>query len=109
MSEQFSDGICEDWSSVMPVTPEVIKICLEVRPMIEKKVGTNFKMYFPVVYCSQVVLGMNYMVKVLVDLCGDGVCVDAKIFRDLPCHGGELTVTKVQYPKPFYDVLEIFS
>ncbi|KAL1273641.1 hypothetical protein QQF64_026455 [Cirrhinus molitorella] len=74
--------------------------------MIEKKVGTDFEIYFPTVYSSQVVTGFNYMVKVLVDVCGDGVCVHAKIFQDLPCRGGELTVTKVQYPKHFYDVLE---
>ncbi|KAK2910884.1 hypothetical protein Q8A67_003017 [Cirrhinus molitorella] len=106
MSEQFSDGICGGWSPVRQVTLEEKQIFDEVRPMIEKKVGTNFEMYFPTVYSSQVVSGLNYMVKVLVDLCGDGVCVDAKIFQDLPCRGGELTVTEVQYPTPFYDVLE---
>ncbi|KAK2910885.1 hypothetical protein Q8A67_003018 [Cirrhinus molitorella] len=94
------------WSPVEQVTLKEKQIFLEVRPMIEKKVGTDFKMYFPVVYSSQVVSGTNYMVKVLVDVCGDGLCVHAKIFQDLPCRGEQLTVTEVQYPKLFYDVLE---
>uniref|UniRef100_A0A8C2AAQ1 Cystatin domain-containing protein n=1 Tax=Cyprinus carpio TaxID=7962 RepID=A0A8C2AAQ1_CYPCA len=93
------------WSPVKPVTLEVIKICLEVRPKIEEMVGTDFQIFIPVVYSSQVVEGMNYMVKVLVDVDGDGVCVHALIFQALPCYGGELSVTKIQYPKPFNDPL----
>uniref|UniRef100_A0A8C1PMW5 Cystatin domain-containing protein n=1 Tax=Cyprinus carpio TaxID=7962 RepID=A0A8C1PMW5_CYPCA len=89
------------WIPVKPVTLEVIKICLEVRPKIEEMVGTVFKIFIPVVYSSQVVEGMNYIVKVLVDVDGDGVCVHALIFQALPCYGGELSVTKIQYPKPF--------
>uniref|UniRef100_A0A672RK93 Cystatin-A-like n=1 Tax=Sinocyclocheilus grahami TaxID=75366 RepID=A0A672RK93_SINGR len=91
------------WSPVKPVTLEVIKICLEVRPEIEKMVGTNFKIYIPVVYSSQVVAGINYKFKV--NEYGDGVCVHALIFQALPCYGGELSVTEIQHPKPFDDPL----
>uniref|UniRef100_A0A8C2FBR4 Cystatin domain-containing protein n=1 Tax=Cyprinus carpio TaxID=7962 RepID=A0A8C2FBR4_CYPCA len=68
-------------------------------------VGTDFQIFIPVVYSSQVVEGMNYMVKVLVDVDGDGVCVHALIFQALPCYGGELSLTKIQYPKTFNDPL----
>ncbi|KAF4113888.1 cystatin-A-like [Onychostoma macrolepis] len=92
------------WSEVKPVTLEVIKICLEVRPIVEKTVETDFtETYIPVVYRSQIVNGENYLVKVLVD--EDGVCVHLNIYQTLPCDGGELSVTGIQYPKPFDDLL----
>ncbi|KAL1273648.1 hypothetical protein QQF64_026462 [Cirrhinus molitorella] len=100
--------ICGGWSPMEQVTLEK-QIFLEVRPMIEKEVGTDLRFYFPIVYSSQLVSGTNCMVKVLVDVCGDGECVHAKIFWDLPCCGGKLTVTEVQYPKCFYDMLEPFE
>ncbi len=41
-----------------------VSLFIQVRPKIEKMVGTNFKIYIPVVYRSQVVEGENYLVKV---------------------------------------------
>ncbi|KTG40964.1 hypothetical protein cypCar_00042702 [Cyprinus carpio] len=97
-------GVCGvvAWTKVKPVTLEVIKICIEVRPQIEKMKEDNWKIYIPVVY-SQIVKGMNYVVKVLVDEHGDGVCVHAMI--KLPCNGGELSVTGIQFHKKFDDPL----
>ncbi|XP_016315250.1 cystatin-B-like [Sinocyclocheilus anshuiensis] len=93
------------WIPLELVTQEVKKMCLEVRPKIEKMVGTNFKIYIPLVYSSQVVAGINYKFKVLVDVDGDGVCVHALIFQALPCYGGERSVTEIQYPKSIDDPL----
>ncbi|KAK2910880.1 hypothetical protein Q8A67_003013 [Cirrhinus molitorella] len=107
MSEQFSDGICGGWSPVMPVTLEVIKICLEVRHSIEERVEnkTDSKIFIPLVYSSQTVAGKNYLVKVLLDGKEDGLCVHAKIYQALPCHEGKLSVTGTHFPKTFYDPL----
>ncbi|XP_026096395.1 cystatin-A-like [Carassius auratus] len=93
------------WSDIKLFNPEVKRICFEVRPEIEKKIGTDFKIFIPVVYSSQLVAGKNYMFKVLVNVDGDGVCVHALIFQALPCDGGELIVTEIQYPKSVDDPL----
>ncbi len=37
---------------------------IQVRTAVEEKYGICFKMYFPVVYRSQIVAGKNYLVKV---------------------------------------------
>lgn len=41
-----------------------VSLFIQVRPKIEEMVGTDFQIFIPVVYSSQVVEGMNYMVKV---------------------------------------------
>ncbi|XP_050966102.1 stefin-C-like [Labeo rohita] len=90
----MTDAKLGEWSPVQQITQEEKKIFFEVKPMIEKMAKREFKIYFPTVYSSQVVAGMNYMVKVLVDVCGDGMCVHAWIFQQL---GGELSVKDIQY------------
>ncbi|XP_059405020.1 cystatin-A-like [Carassius carassius] len=97
--------MCGGWSDIKLFDPEVKKICLEVRPMIEKMVGTDFKIFIPLVWSSQVVAGTNYMFKVLVDVDGDGVCVHALIFQPLPCSEKELSVMKIQCHKSIDDPL----
>ncbi|XP_026096197.1 cystatin-A-like isoform X1 [Carassius auratus] len=93
------------WSHIKLFDPEVKKICLELRPEMEKKIGTDFKIFIPVVYSYQVVAGTNYMFKVLVDADGDGECVHALIFQALPCYGGELIVKEIQCHKSVDDPL----
>nr|ALS87697.1 stefin [Ctenopharyngodon idella] len=90
------------FTSVRPVTPEVTNICLKVKSDIEEKAGTNFEVYTPLSFASQVVQGTNYRVKVNV---GGDACVHAMIFEALPVYGGKLTVTRVQYPKSLCDPL----
>ncbi|XP_067264257.1 cystatin-A-like [Chanodichthys erythropterus] len=84
------------WTSEEVITPEVKKICLEVKSDIEKKAGATFETYIPLSFGTQIVSGKNHLVKVYV---GVNQCVHAMITQALPCNGGELTVTGVQYPK----------
>ncbi|XP_026096198.1 cystatin-A-like isoform X2 [Carassius auratus] len=93
------------WSHIKLFDPEVKKICLELRPEMEKKIGTDFKIFIPVVYSYQVVAGTNYMFKVLVNADGDGVCFHALIFQPLPCTGNKPNMTEFQYPKSVDDPL----
>ncbi|XP_050958112.1 cystatin-B isoform X2 [Labeo rohita] len=67
------------WSTVNPVTLEVIKICFEI------------------------VNGTNYVVKVLLSL--DGLCVHMKIYQSLDCDGAKLSLIEIQFPKTFDDPL----
>ncbi|XP_067263584.1 lipocalin-like isoform X2 [Chanodichthys erythropterus] len=94
--------IAGGWSPVTPVTPEVMNICLKVKSDIEANSGTNFAVYIPLSFASQIVAGVNYVVKVKV---GEDKCVHAMIFQELPCYGGDVTVNRVQYPKSLNDPL----
>ncbi|KAK9975333.1 hypothetical protein ABG768_023385, partial [Culter alburnus] len=87
------------------VTPEVEKICLEVKSDIEEKAGANFEVYIPLSFASHIV-GTKYVVKVYV---GVDKCVHAMIYQALPCDGGELIVYGVQYPKTASDPLIPFG
>ncbi|XP_051748738.1 cystatin-B-like isoform X1 [Ctenopharyngodon idella] len=88
--------ICGGFTPEEPVTPEEEKICREVKSDIEEKAGTNFDVYIPLSFASQIAEGTNYLAKVYV---GVDKCVHVMIFQALPCNGGELTVTGVQHPK----------
>ncbi|XDV21697.1 hypothetical protein PO909_026733 [Leuciscus waleckii] len=99
------------WSTVKPVTEEVKEICIKEKSEIEKKAAINFKDYIPLLYKSQTVAGTNYLVKL--DVCQENgtledKCVHVMIHQALPCNGGKLTVTGVQYPKTIIDPLVPF-
>ncbi|XP_067264530.1 cystatin-A-like [Chanodichthys erythropterus] len=93
------------WSPVEPVTPEVEKICLEVKSHIEERIRNNSGVYTPISFAHQVVEGINYVVKVQV---GVDLCVHAMIFAALPCHGGKRTVTGIHFPQKLSDLLKPF-
>ncbi|XP_039517548.1 cystatin-B-like [Pimephales promelas] len=90
---------CGGWSKVEPVTDEVENICIEAG----KQAGVHFDVFIPKIYQYQIVAGKNYLVKVKVS--EDNKYLHVKIFQDLPCNGGKLTVTGVQYPKLYSDSL----
>ncbi|KAI2646553.1 Cystatin-B [Labeo rohita] len=93
------------WSTVNPVTLEVIKICFEVKQLIQKRVEkeNDLMIYNPLLYASQIVNGTNYVVKVLLSL--DGLCVHMKIYQSLDCDGAKLSLIEIQFPKTFDDPL----
>ncbi|XP_056092058.1 stefin-C-like [Rhinichthys klamathensis goyatoka] len=90
------------WRTEAPVTEEMKKICITVKPDIETAVGTNFPVYSPLSFRLQVVAGINYLVKVCV---GEDVCVHAMIFQDFQ---RKLNVTGVQFPESNSEPLEPF-
>ncbi|KAK7172530.1 hypothetical protein R3I93_002596 [Phoxinus phoxinus] len=99
------------FTKVRLVTKEVKDICIKVKSQMEKKTGFRFKDFIPILYKSQVVAGINYLVKVVVSQ-EDGVeedkCVHVLIFQALDCNGGKLSVTRVQTHKTIMDPLNSF-
>ncbi|XP_043086597.1 cystatin-B-like [Puntigrus tetrazona] len=99
----MSNTKLEGWSEVKLLTQAEKKICLELRPKIEKQRNTTFLMYIPVVSRTQTVNGKNYMFKVLVGVEKDDcVCVHAEA---LPCDGGGVRLVADDYPKNIEDPL----
>jgi cystatin-A/B len=67
------------------ITDEVRSLCNDVKTNIESNLNKTFTTFEPVSYKSQVVAGTNYLVKIKVD---DGDYLHVKIFKALPCYGG---------------------
>ena len=61
---------------------EVKALALEMKPKVEKALGTTFGTFEAVKYVTQVVAGTNYKIKVKV---GDEQYVHIKVFVPLPC------------------------
>uniref|UniRef100_A0A8C9X845 Cystatin-B n=1 Tax=Sander lucioperca TaxID=283035 RepID=A0A8C9X845_SANLU len=74
-------------------TEETQDLCDQVKPQVEKKTGKNYKDYKAIIYRNQVVAGTNFLIKVHV---GGEDYIHLIIFRDLPCNGGKVSLTKVK-------------
>uniref|UniRef100_A0A8C2HBF3 Uncharacterized protein n=1 Tax=Cyprinus carpio TaxID=7962 RepID=A0A8C2HBF3_CYPCA len=93
-----STAVMSDWSPVKPVTPEVKRMCLEMKTQVEESAGVNFAVYIPVDFISTNECGINYT---YVDVGGE-TCVHVKIFQ---AAGGERNVQDNRYPKSNSDPL----
>ncbi|XP_069058827.1 cystatin-A1-like isoform X2 [Pleurodeles waltl] len=69
------------FSEKKDATPDIQEYCEKVKPELENKMGTNFGTFKAESYISQVVAGLNCIVKVNI---GGGSCVHIKIFVPLP-------------------------
>eukprot|EP00668_Euglena_longa_P039035 GGOE01050203.1.p3 GENE.GGOE01050203.1~~GGOE01050203.1.p3 ORF type:complete len:118 (+),score=26.16 GGOE01050203.1:180-533(+) len=96
--------------AAMEITDEVRDLCLALRDAAEKKAqaaGWNglFVTFEPISFATQVVAGTNYLVKVAIS---EGKYAHIRIFRPLPCNGGEPEVHGVQVDKKLEDPLHHF-
>ncbi|KAG1931583.1 leukocyte cysteine proteinase inhibitor 1-like [Pimephales promelas] len=98
-TETTGESVAGEWSPLI-VTEDVEKILYEVKPDIEKAVGTHFHVFIPISHRFQIEEGINYVVMVYT---GGNTCVYAMISQAFPWHGGELSVPEVLYPEPCID------
>ena len=77
-----------------PLDPEINSLVLSQKSQIEAKLGAHFNIFVPISYQAQAVAGMNYNVKIAVD---NGRSIFVTIFEDLPCNGGEVSITEANF------------
>eukprot|EP00116_Pleurobrachia_bachei_P015064 sb/3475326/ len=97
---------CGGSSEVKPADAEVKEICQKIKGAAETHAAKKFECFEAVEYCSQMVAGTNYFVKVKVDN-GDSH-VHVRVFKSLPHAGAELSVHSMQQEKTSACPLEYF-
>ncbi|XP_043930637.1 cystatin-B-like [Protopterus annectens] len=104
MGDFMPGRICGGTSEVKPATPEIQSLCDQIRAAAEEKAGRKFSDFKAVFFRSQCVQGANYFVKV-----ADGdECVHVRIYKKLPCYGGEISLDGIQTSKTHEDPLVYF-
>ncbi|KAF5903618.1 cystatin-B-like [Clarias magur] len=96
---------CGGLSELAEANAEVQQICDEMKVHAEQKAGTTFEIFAAKSYKTQVVAGRNYFIKVHV---GDEECIHLRVYKKLPCYGGDLELSDLQYPKAHQDSIEYF-
>ncbi|XP_034036544.1 cystatin-B-like [Thalassophryne amazonica] len=84
------------YSEVKDANEDIQKLCDQVKTQVEGKTGKNYKVYEAKQYKSQVVSGTNYIIKVHV---GHGKYIHLEIYKQLPCYGGKVELSKVHVGK----------
>ncbi|XP_047424288.1 cystatin-B-like [Mugil cephalus] len=96
---------CGGTSQAKPADENVQKICDSVKQHAEQKAGKTFEVFTAKTFKTQVVAGTNYFVKVHV---GGDDHVHLRVYKKLPCDGGDLELTSIQHSKSEHDPLEYF-
>ncbi|KAG8009473.1 Stefin-C [Nibea albiflora] len=81
------------WSETQDATEKIQRVCDEVKCQVEEKTNKKYGVYKAIKYRSQVVSGMNYLIKVHVG-CDDYLHI--RVFQSLPCYGGKSVVNCVE-------------
>uniref|UniRef100_A0A9J8D7T6 Cystatin-B n=1 Tax=Cyprinus carpio carpio TaxID=630221 RepID=A0A9J8D7T6_CYPCA len=92
-------------SAVMQATPEVQKICDEIKHHAETKAGKKFAVFVAKSFTTQVVAGTNYFIKVNV---GGDEFVHLRVHKSLPHTGQKLHLESIQTLKTQQDLIEYF-
>ncbi|XP_066555183.1 cystatin 14a, tandem duplicate 2 [Amia ocellicauda] len=97
--------LCGGTGETKPATPEVQKICDEVKLQVEEKAGKTFEVFNAKQYKSQVVAGTNFFIKVHT---GGDDFVHVRVHQALPHENQKLTVHSLQSSKTKEDDIVYF-
>ena len=94
--------MCGGFTNSRPADDNVKAIALEMKPKVEKALGTTYTQFEAVSFTTQVVAGTNYKIKVKV---GDENYVHIKVFVPLPCNSTEKKLMSQEAGKTLNDAL----
>ncbi|KAK0146958.1 Cystatin-B [Merluccius polli] len=99
------DNIIGGLSDAMMADDETRNICKTVKQAIQLKTARNYVNFDAITYRSQLVAGTNYFIKVNV---GGSDYIHLRVWKKLPCNGGENILDGVQEGKTLVDPIEYF-
>lgn len=88
------------YTNEQAATEEIQQLCSQVHDKLEEKAGRKFTTFKAIKYISQVVAGINYIVKIQV---GEADYIHAKVFKPLPQTNKMPEVTDLQDHKTLSD------
>ena len=94
--------MCGGFGQPMDANGDVQNIANEMKQQTEQKLGATFTQFEAVKFKTQVVAGTNYLIKVKV---GPEQYVHIKVWKKLPCYGGELNLSEAEGGKTLADPL----
>ncbi|XP_051266853.1 cystatin-B-like [Dicentrarchus labrax] len=97
--------MCGGLSEPMDADDKIHKICETLKPHAEQRAGKTFEVFTAKSYSRQVVAGTNYFIKVHV---GGDDHVHLRVYKKLPCYGGDLELSAMQQSKSHQDPIEYF-
>ncbi|XP_040122896.1 cystatin-B isoform X1 [Oryx dammah] len=100
-----AEMMCGAPSATQPATAETQAIADKVKSQLEEKEKKKFPVFKAVEFRSQVVAGMNYLIKVQVD---EDDFVHIQVFESLPHENKPVALTSYQTNKGRHDELTYF-
>ncbi|XP_029385181.1 cystatin-B-like [Echeneis naucrates] len=97
--------MCGGLGEAVDANEDVQKICDSVKPHAERKTGKTYDVFTAKNYKTQVVSGTNYFIKVHV---GGDDHIHLRVYKKLPCNGGEVELSDVQGNKTHSDPIVHF-
>ena len=94
--------MCGGFGQASDADDEVKNIATQMKKQTEEKLGATFTEFEAVKFKTQVVAGTNYLIKVKV---GPEQYVHIKVWKKLPCYGGELNLSEAEGGKTLADAL----
>ncbi|XP_023122054.1 cystatin-B-like [Amphiprion ocellaris] len=97
--------LCGGTSQAKEADQEIQQLCDSMKPHAEQKAGKTYDVFTARSYKTQVVAGTNYFIKVHV---GGDDHVHLRVHKQLPCNGGETSLSAMQQSKTHHDPIEFF-
>ncbi|KAJ3611829.1 hypothetical protein NHX12_021842 [Muraenolepis orangiensis] len=106
MTEEQQPIVCGGFGAVKEAGEDVQELCNGVKASVEGKTNQKYDVFVAKSYKSQVVNGVNYLIKVHV---GGDEHLHLRVHKALPCYGGAMSLHGVQESMTLNSPIDFFE